>query len=203
MGAHCTPLVATVGIEGEGSPGDGSPQLEPSEAGVASMDAAAADDASTPSDDAASLDDGGDANPDLVRNCIVLPDLVDVVARTDGGISALDSGVIWLATDAHQCCPMPVVGNYVYGRVDGTPMVPAGAPHSIRWPATIGTGPVTMLATQVQCGGEPLVLPFFISFVIPLIEGCATATPGAYLRIAMNPPSPFPLGLRLCEGGCQ
>ncbi|HEX6241523.1 MAG TPA: hypothetical protein VFZ61_11535 [Polyangiales bacterium] len=198
--AGCTPLVATVGVEGEDGTTDAGDWIEPTEASA--PDAGTTDAAATPADDAASGEDAAEVDADAVRNCIVLPDLVDVMARTDAGISALDSGVIWVATDMHESCPTPALNTHIYGRVDGSPIVPSGAAYSIRWPATIGTGAVTMMSTNLQCGGEPLVIPFFISWIIPLIEGCSAPPPGSYMRIVMTPPSPFPLGLRLCEGGC-
>lgn len=201
----CTPLVATVGVEGEERINDAGPAIEAFDAGSpGALDAAAAvGDGAVEQDALTTALDGAEADATLARNCIVLPDLVDVWARTDGGISALDSGVIWVATDVQQGCPLPEAGYYTYGRVDGQPILPAGATHSVRWPASIGTGPAMMLSTNLPCGGEPFVFPLVIPWVLPLLEDCREPPAGKYLRVGINPPSPFPLGLRLCEGSCQ
>jgi hypothetical protein len=199
----CTPLVATVGVEADEPANEGGAWLEPLDGGPA-LDASAQEDAPSSTPDAAEglVDDAGEDAASIARNCIVLPDLLDAFTRTDGGITALDSGVVWAATDLQQGCPMPVAGSYIYGRVDGQPIVPAGALYAVRWPASIGTGPANMVSTSLQCGGEPLAFPFFFPWVVPLVEGCAQPAPGAYLRIAISSPNPFPLGFRLCEGGC-
>jgi hypothetical protein len=194
--------VAIIGIDGmeAGRTPNGADAREPPPDETVD-DTPTADVAQPPVADADTNAQGG-ADAAVPLRCIELPDLIDPMARSDGGVRSVQTGEVWAMLDQEVGCPMPAAGFVTYGRVDGTPLVPAGRSMAVAWPGGTGSGPVTMTSTSLQCGGEPLVIPYFASVVIPFVNGCTLPPPGAYLRISMNAPTPFPNGLMLCENTC-
>jgi hypothetical protein len=196
--AGCSPLVATVGVE-DGEPdhdADAAVWIAPSDAAPSMGEGGG--DAPGMSDG----DGGGAAPSDAVTpppNCVVLPDLVGIMTRTDGGVRALDNGVVWAATDQELgCSPVANTTTITYGRVDGRPLVTAGNPYALRWPGTPSMGTAQITATNLPCG-EPLVFPFRIAVVFASFGDCAQPPAAQFLRFIVSVPTPFPSGLMLCD----
>jgi hypothetical protein len=202
----CSPLIATVGVEEGERDHDAAPGIEPADARSPSD---AAHDAGAGSGQDGGVAQAGDAELTPAPICIELPDLVGPITRSDGGVRALDSGVVWAAIDQDLGCAAPVATTgvptattVVYGRVDGLPLMEAGRLWTLRWQPGVGTGTVQFAAASTACGTDSPI-PFGIRVLFPPLpdDGCVPG-PGAggqYMRLIVGMPTPFPSGLMLCD----
>ena len=197
LGAGCSPLVATVGVEDGERAHDAGPGIEPA-------------DARAPADGAhdAGAASGQDADVTPPPTCIGLPDLVGPITRSDGGVRQLDSGVVWAAVEQDLGCAAPVAttgvpaaSTVIYGRVDGLPLMEAGRLWTLRWQPG-GMGTVQFAAAATPCGTDSPI-PFGIRVLFPPLpdDGCVPgpSAGGQYLRLIVGMPTPFPSGLMLCD----
>lgn len=200
LSVACEPLVAVIGVEGMDASVAPEDDAAPAAPADAKTEDSAAEDAAKPLEAAVMVDQ---STPDAAPlRCIDLPDLIDPMTRSDGGVRSVETDEVWANLDPELGCPMPAANYVTYGRKDGAPLVPAGRNIALAWAAGTGSGSVTATSTNLKCGGEAFVLPFLIAVVLPLVRGCAQAPAGAYLRLAVNSPTPFPNGLMLCESTC-
>jgi hypothetical protein len=206
LGAGCSPLVATVGVE------DGERDHDASaDAWVQPADAAGAHDAGGGADRDGGAAEPGDAQLTPPQTCVELPDLVGLIARTDGGVRALDSGVVWAAVDQDLGCAASAAASGVaaattvtYGRVDGLPLMEAGRLWTLSWPRSGVSSSASLIGSSTSCGNGtdlPILIAALVFFPPVLDDDCVPGPAGAvqYLRLVVNTPTPFPSGLRLCD----
>lgn len=202
--AACDPLIATVGVDT--IPLDAAEDValsSPLDTGTAPpTDAGERNDAEVGPGVEPGSGDAAVAEPLTAKNCITLPELLDLSAASQGTTRSVDNGIVWARFDKELGCANPA-NVITYGRVDGAPLVPQNATtYTLSWPASSGMGTASFTANSTECG-EPLAFPFRFAVVVTGLAGCEARVPAArYLRVAINAPSPFPQGLELCENAC-